>query len=1115
MKKFRLGYLVTIGVLLIVNVSFAAFPDHMHIGDIIGYYTGAGGGNIIINSAAGSLSFTGATSATISSATDLTLNPGVNDVSLSDVDLKNVQDIALDSLSPDGTNISVTIGAGTLGIGDGAYTWGHSPGLGVEVVAEFDAATYHDGDLYVNDILSSATVDVEINPGTYGNFLLTTADSVSSALFGPVSYRGAATDMISNGTATLTKNPHSIAGIVAGDVVHITDATTTADEGYYIVASTTSSTIVLTEALSGSDSDVDVKVYGGVYNMIGGFDLKNSETTPVSVAYRNRIFAPPYNTATENSAMYCNLNHRAANLTDNINCLYMENDADQSQTGGSLIKIIQRGNGDAVYVALMGNASALGSGSGYGYEAAMFGGLHSDGTSDKQENGFLGSFQGSGGFTESRKKQSNSIPFHALVHDDGVNPTTPDLWATNYGLFYANNSLANAFRVRVSQYAQNYPQFHISDSSLRSVWAAYGDGTTYIDGEASTGGDTYHPSPEFRLRGTYWSGSASTYQDTVLKTFVSSGGVPSLYVYTGATGAPTLVTTFNATGQSLQNHTLIEVGGITMYSGGTGIDLQTKGIVNADNVQLNSISASTANININSGAGITQIGDGTYSWSHSPNFGIEGISEFDSELYFDDRFITNPVVTVADGDTTPSIASGNVFITSSNTGATAITDLDDAVAGQFVLLIGGSNTNSSTIADSGNFNLNNMYGSFTAKLDSSILLYVQADNDYIEVARTIMGTSGYVLSETSISLSNTWTLSSNGFDLQSGLTLGSAGSMHVDCADNAVGGTPATCTMVSVCPGGASMRTCIGIDWECLDADGCIITLSETSAGANQVIKVGNTSTYPLFLVDSGGVGELPNTLVLYQWDNVMLRYIGSTATPDRWMAISTSINSGPLQITIADGGGGATAYTLNAYKDKVELTCSDTDSCTITLAETYITDGREVVIVNAGANVVTFADTAGVTELDGPMSMSQYESLSLLYVVDRWVETARSKTAMVGVERRLASVASIDLNNAAKQTLYTVPVASTAVVTKVIVRNASADISSAVAGFGGDTPADDFLALQDLTGLTAATDAIWLVPASGTVFQVYAAGAVFGIDVTTQEATADTVTVDVFGYLL
>lgn len=88
--------------------------------------------------------------------------------------------------------------------------------------------------------------------------------------------------------------------------------------------------------------------------------------------------------------------------------------------------------------------------------------------------------------------------------------------------------------------------------------------------------------------------------------------------------------------------------------------------------------------------------------------------------------------TIAADDTTPDVSSGIVFVTSANTGATAITDLDLPNVGTVLWICGGSATNSSTIADSGNFNLS---AAFTAGLDDCIQLYVQADNDYFELSR--------------------------------------------------------------------------------------------------------------------------------------------------------------------------------------------------------------------------------------------------------------------------------------------------------------------------------------------------------------------------------------------
>jgi hypothetical protein len=117
-----------------------------------------------------------------------------------------------------------------------------------------------------------------------------------------------------------------------------------------------------------------------------------------------------------------------------------------------------------------------------------------------------------------------------------------------------------------------------------------------------------------------------------------------------------------------------------------------------------------------SGSGTLQLGE----------TGDNDLTNINSQLYYTPK-------TIAADDATPSVAGGNVFTTSANTGATAITDLDDPIAGQIVYLIGGSNTNSSTIADSGNFNLS---AAWTANEDDVLVLYVVADDNYIELSRT-------------------------------------------------------------------------------------------------------------------------------------------------------------------------------------------------------------------------------------------------------------------------------------------------------------------------------------------------------------------------------------------
>lgn len=95
---------------------------------------------------------------------------------------------------------------------------------------------------------------------------------------------------------------------------------------------------------------------------------------------------------------------------------------------------------------------------------------------------------------------------------------------------------------------------------------------------------------------------------------------------------------------------------------------------------------------------------------------------------------------------------------------------------------------------------------------------------------------------------------------------------------------------------------------------------------------------------------------------------------------------------TIADNGTGAAAVlTLTPLGSFVELTCNDANGCTITMGESGIPDGMILHIVGLTTTTPTFADTAGVTELSAAFTMGQYDTLTLIYAGDRWVELARS----------------------------------------------------------------------------------------------------------------------------
>jgi len=108
---------------------------------------------------------------------------------------------------------------------------------------------------------------------------------------------------------------------------------------------------------------------------------------------------------------------------------------------------------------------------------------------------------------------------------------------------------------------------------------------------------------------------------------------------------------------------------------------------------------------------------------------------------------------------------------------------------------------------------------------------------------------------------------------------------------------------------------------------------------------------------------------------------------------ISGNVNASPYAISVADSGdANHGTLTLLPRSPYVEITCNDAHGGTITMSETNPIEGVPVVITNVSANHVDFADAAGVSELNGALEMDQYETLTLVYIGDRWVELNRSE---------------------------------------------------------------------------------------------------------------------------
>ena len=96
---------------------------------------------------------------------------------------------------------------------------------------------------------------------------------------------------------------------------------------------------------------------------------------------------------------------------------------------------------------------------------------------------------------------------------------------------------------------------------------------------------------------------------------------------------------------------------------------------------------------------------------------------------------TSVAVAFAAGATAPDVVAlgGYTFITVANSGATALTTLTNAVTGKVYTIYGGSATNSTTIANSGNFVLT---AAMTLGVAAWITLQKAADGKFYEISRS-------------------------------------------------------------------------------------------------------------------------------------------------------------------------------------------------------------------------------------------------------------------------------------------------------------------------------------------------------------------------------------------
>ena len=123
-------------------------------------------------------------------------------------------------------------------------------------------------------------------------------------------------------------------------------------------------------------------------------------------------------------------------------------------------------------------------------------------------------------------------------------------------------------------------------------------------------------------------------------------------------------------------------------------------------------------------------------------------------------------------------------------------------------------------------------------------------------------------------------------------------------------------------------------------------------------------------------------------------------ATLNKVMTIDSNggLSFPAFALSIPDNGNGGTAaaYTFTPTTDAarlVEVTCLDAQGCDVTMGETSVKNGQVVTFVNVAANVVNYADSAGVSELAGAFAAGINDVLHVYYstALTTWIETGRS----------------------------------------------------------------------------------------------------------------------------
>jgi hypothetical protein len=114
----------------------------------------------------------------------------------------------------------------------------------------------------------------------------------------------------------------------------------------------------------------------------------------------------------------------------------------------------------------------------------------------------------------------------------------------------------------------------------------------------------------------------------------------------------------------------------------------------------------------------------------------------------------------------------------------------------------------------------------------------------------------------------------------------------------------------------------------------------------------------------------------------------------------------------------------------------------------------------------------------------------------------------------QLATVADVDMDTSTATTLYTVPSGKLALITHVVVRNASTSLDTASYSFGFNaTDFNDVIANATHTELTGNT--LYSLLSAKVGAKVGVAADILKVVMNTEQGGAATTTIDVYGYLI